>query len=407
MIRNKFLLMTFCLLLYSLLSKSQNDNDVEQYVSQFKQYAIEEQVRTGVPAAITLAQGVHETASGKSELATNANNHFGIKCKSNWDGETYFYDDDKKQECFRKYNNALQSYIDHSDFLKQSSRYASLFSLEITDYVGWAQGLKKAGYATNPLYSKKLIELIEKFNLQQYTYEALKNNQGKVGEVIPNADAKKIEQNITDDPAQTYKGLKGFWAKKGDDIKQLAAQYDIKPAKLIEFNELQGDILPNDIFVFTQKKKRIGTVEFHNVQEGETMYLISQKEAMSIDNLYMFNNLKKGDEPMIGEQLSLQYKSYNTPKILPKIEQNIEKVVIETPSIATVEPSDIKDLEKAKKVESILTGKSVEKSEIILPTSIEPKNENTTTVVTEVVEDKKIEEKKSRTYFAKRKTQSS
>jgi len=130
------------------------------------------------------------------------------------------------------------------------------------------------------------------------------------------------------------------------------------------------------------------------VQEGETMYLISQKEAMSLDNLYMFNNLKKGDEPMIGEQLSLQYKAYNTPKILPKSDQNIEKTAAETPPVATVEQSDIKDLEKAKKVESILTGKSVEKSEIILPTTIEPKNENTTTAVKEVVEEKKVEEKK-------------
>ncbi len=379
MIKNKYLILIICSLFYSIHSKSQNENDVNQYINNFKQYAIEEQIRTGVPAAITLAQGIHETAAGKSELATNANNHFGIKCKSNWIGETYFYDDDKKQECFRKYSNALQSYIDHSDFLKQSSRYTSLFELDITDYVGWSQGLKKAGYATNPLYSKKLIELVEKYNLQQFTYEALKNNNEKIGEIVPNQDKKKNDLNITDDPNQTYKGLKGFWAKKGDDINQLAAQQDVKPARLMEFNELQDNILPYDMFVFTQKKKRIGTVEFHNVQEGETMYLISQKEAMVIDNLYMFNNLKKGDEPMPGEQLSLQYKGYNTPKIFPKEEQkkseNIIENKVESSTIATVDESDIKDLEKAKKVESILTGKPIENSEIVIAKPIEEKKE--------------------------------
>ncbi|MBK6329966.1 MAG: glucosaminidase domain-containing protein [Bacteroidetes bacterium] len=204
----------------------QNEVDVLNYIDKYKGFAIEEQQRTGVPAAITLAQGIHETAAGNSELATQANNHFGIKCKANWTGETFLHDDDKKQECFRKYVNAQQSYIDHSDFLRAGSRYQFLFELEITDYVSWASGLKKAGYATNPAYVKKLTDLVEKYNLQQYTYDALSQVAKKPGELIPNIDAKNPD--IIEDPTSNYKGLKGFWAKKGDRLQDKATQLDIK-----------------------------------------------------------------------------------------------------------------------------------------------------------------------------------
>lgn len=374
---------------------AQNENDIKNYIEQYKQYAMEEQKRTGVPASITLAQGIHETAAGTGELARMANNHFGIKCKSNWTGETYNYDDDKKQECFRKYMNPLQSYIDHSDFLKGSPRYASLFELEITDYAGWAQGLKKAGYATNPLYARKLTEMVERYDLQQYTYDALKGG-GNIGEVVPNKDSKMSD--LIDDPNQTYKGLKGFWAKKGDNVQDLATRNNIKSSRILEFNELHDEVIPDDMFVFTQKKKRIGTVEFHQVKEGENMYIIAQKEAMALDNLYLFNNLKKGDEPMNGEILSLQYKSYNTPKILKAQETKNEilsKVeTIENTSEATVNKEDIRDIEKAKKVESILTGKSIEKSEIILPKEEEIQRNKETKLNEEVVKNTPIEERK-------------
>lgn len=397
-----FIFSSFCAL-------SQNETDVVEYINRFKNYAIDEQVRSGVPAAITLAQGIHETSAGKSELAIQANNHFGIKCKSNWTGETFLHDDDKKQECFRKYLDALQSYIDHSDFLRSGSRYQFLFDLDITDYFGWASGLKRAGYATNPLYVKKLTELVEKYNLQQYTYEALNKTNKKSGEVIPNRDINNPD--IIEDPNLTYKGIKGFWAKKGDNMESLANARNMKLARMLELNDLETVVLPYDMFVFVEKKKKIGTVEFHLVKENENMHLISQKEAIILENLYAFNNLKKGEEPMIGEQLSLQYRSYAKPKIqnLTQNENTIEitkndivnqiETVEEQNTIKDIKTNDnnipqtqqvIKDnntksgengiinAEKANKIEKILNKENPEKFEATVNNSslVKPTIEN-------------------------------
>ena len=126
---------------------------VQQYIEQYKDLAIAEQKRSGIPAAITLAQGIHETGAGNSELATEANNHFGIKCKKEWKGMTFTHTDDAPNECFRKYQRAEDSYKDHSDYLRSGTRYSKLFSLSMTDYAGWAIGLRQCGYATNPAYA--------------------------------------------------------------------------------------------------------------------------------------------------------------------------------------------------------------------------------------------------------------
>ncbi len=376
---------------------AQTEKDVLNYINKYKQYAIEEQLRTAVPAAVTLAQGIHETSAGNSELATQANNHFGIKCKSNWTGETFLHDDDRKQECFRKYPDALQSYIDHSDFLRGSSRYQSLFTLEVTDYAGWAAGLKKAGYATNPAYVKHLTDLVEKYNLQQFTYDALSMAGKQSGEIVPDRDAKNPD--LVDDPNTTYKGLKGFWAKKGETLQQKAAQYDIKYQKLLEINDLPDEPLPFDMFVFTERKKKTGTVEFHLVKEGEDMLIISQKEAISLNNLYHFNHMQVGDEPLPGEQLALQYRAYSAPRLVAQKqvvtetrftepEIPISKPATSTTTITKTETttqtetiaqpqvagnSDIIDVEKAKKVEALLTdnkGKSeitMTQNELVAP----------------------------------------
>jgi flagellum-specific peptidoglycan hydrolase FlgJ len=146
---------------------------VEEYIEQFKDIAISEMKRSGVPASITLAQGILESESGNSELVKRSNNHFGIKCKSNWNGESVTHDDDATGECFRAYTSAGESYRDHSDFLKVNKRYSTLFNLDPEDYEGWARGLKKAGYATNPRYPELLIKYIEQYNLQQYSLAAL------------------------------------------------------------------------------------------------------------------------------------------------------------------------------------------------------------------------------------------
>ena len=314
----KTIWLTCCMLLISVALFAQDENDIRNYIDNYKTLAIAEQIRSGVPAAITLAQGIHESSAGNSELATKGNNHFGIKCKSTWMGETMLHDDDKKQECFRKYVSAEQSYIDHSDFLKQSNRYHFLFDLDRTDYVGWASGLKRAGYATNPLYVKKLTDLVEKFNLQQYTYEAISTSSKVAGEVIPSnnkpSEDKPINLTHIDDPSIMYKGLKGFWVGKGETLLPKALEKNIRYAKLLALNDLPDQALQTDMFIFIEKKRKVGTEEFHTVKADENMVLIAQKEAMLLSSLYAFNNLIPGQEPETGERLTLQYKSYDTPK---------------------------------------------------------------------------------------------
>jgi len=165
----------FILYAFSVYSQDNYDARALQYVSQYYKLAIEEQQRTGIPAAITLAQGIIETDAGTSELMTNANNHFGIKCKNDWKGETYLHTDDLPNECFKKYKCAEDSYKDHSDHLKRNQRYAPLFKIKITDYKAWANGLKKCGYATSPIYANKLIKAVEDYKLQDYTLAAINN----------------------------------------------------------------------------------------------------------------------------------------------------------------------------------------------------------------------------------------
>jgi flagellum-specific peptidoglycan hydrolase FlgJ len=155
------------------ITMAQKDSSVQLYITRYAPLAIDEQIRTGIPAAIKLAQAIHESGAGKGDLALRSNNHFGIKCKSNWTGATAFHDDDEKGECFRAYDSVAFSFRDHSDFLKGSSRYAGLFTLQPTDYKGWAEGLRKAGYATNPKYPVLLVNLIEEYDLNRFTMEGL------------------------------------------------------------------------------------------------------------------------------------------------------------------------------------------------------------------------------------------
>ena len=153
-------------IIYALTVSAQNKT--EQYIEQYSQIAVDEMNRYNIPASITLAQGILESGNGESRLATQGNNHFGIKCHGNWNGKTIIADDDEKGECFRKYNKVAESYRDHSLFLTERGRYSFLFDYNKTDYKKWAKGLKKAGYATNPKYPTLLIDLIEKYDLSRF-----------------------------------------------------------------------------------------------------------------------------------------------------------------------------------------------------------------------------------------------
>src|SRR3954453_674339 len=179
---------------------SQSTSNVQNYIDTYKELAISEEIRTGVPASITLAQGILETEAGQSDLVKASNNHFGIKCKSEWTGATVYHDDDAKGECFRSYNSAEESYRDHSDFLRTRPNYEFLFQLDPTDYEGWAKGLKKAGYATSNVYGQMLIKLIITNHLQDYTLLAIQRQQN--GNTQPQLAANTTTDN--NEQAESY-----------------------------------------------------------------------------------------------------------------------------------------------------------------------------------------------------------
>lgn len=283
---------------------------VEEYIVQFKDIAISEMKRTGVPASITLAQGILETENGNSELVKKSNNHFGIKCKSTWTGESVTHDDDANGECFRAYTNANESYRDHSDFLKANKRYSALFNLDPVDYAGWAKGLKKAGYATNPRYPDLLIKYIEQYDLQQYTLLAINR--------LPESDMAKTEENKTVVPVEvaventitendititandpdkiiSINKTNCIFAKKGTSLLVIANKHKISLSKLMEFNDMAEEgLLAKDQLIYLEKKAKSGEQEYYILLQGETLYDAAQKNAVQLKYLLEYNNIKAG-----------------------------------------------------------------------------------------------------------------
>jgi LysM repeat protein len=319
----------------SLVSFSQKKELVMNYILTYKDIAMAEMQRTGVPAAITLAQGIHESGAGNSELVLQSNNHFGIKCKSNWTGETVYHDDDARGECFRKYPQAENSYRDHSDFLKAGQRYAFLFNLDPTDYQGWAKGLKQAGYATNPKYPEVLIKLIEDYHLQDYTMLAMgkqpaSNDNAAVTAAVTVTTSSNnaiqsavttntIEQVTTNYPSGDFKinETKVVFVKQGTSFLAIAKQYDVDLSKIFEFNELDRmESVPFDQLVYLQRKRKTGNNEVHVVKTGETLKDIAREEAIRLESLAELNWIKETDQPAIGETLNLKTKSTTIPKLI-------------------------------------------------------------------------------------------
>jgi LysM repeat protein len=321
------------LLICFLGTKAQNKEFVLDYINTYKQVAIDEMLRTGVPASIKLAQGIHETEAGRSDLVLRSNNHFGIKCKTGWQGEKVYHDDDARGECFRSYGSAQDSYVDHSNFLKNSSRYAFLFELDPTDYKAWAYGLKKAGYATNIKYSQILIRIIEDYNLQQYSLIALGKMRpeeeilaGRTKPVTANREpVKAIPVVMEEPPARTVDYPSGeftinktrvVYVKAGTSLLAIAQQYDVSLAKIFDFNDMpQEDVLLQDQLIFLQRKRKTGANEYHVVEKGETLYSISQMEGIRMESLLEYNLLKPGMTPAVGEKLNLQRKADYPPRL--------------------------------------------------------------------------------------------
>lgn len=329
--------------------RAQNNPDVINYINTYKDLAVSEMQRTGIPAAITLAQGIHESEAGNSELVKRSNNHFGIKCKDEWTGERVYHDDDARGECFRSYPAAADSYKDHSDFLKRGSRYAFLFALDPTDFEGWANGLRKAGYATNPRYPQILIKYIQDYNLEQYSLIALGKlkpseevvltvpgtparpltglNQGPAVVVTPGAEGAVVQpvgiQSGAGQSRQSYpegefqiNRTRVVFARAGVSLLSIANQYDIALGRLLEFNDLkEEDVLTKDQLLFLQRKRRTGATEFHVVQEGESVYDICQEEGVRYQDLVEMNQLSPGVQPAAGEKLYLRGSAPSRPVV--------------------------------------------------------------------------------------------
>lgn len=308
-------------------AKAQNNEAVNAYIVQYKQLAIDEMIRTGVPASITLAQGILESNAGQCPLTQQSNNHFGIKCKSDWTGDFVFHDDDIKHECFRRYNSAEDSYRDHSDFLKNRANYASLFDLDVTDYQGWAYGLKSAGYATNPVYATSLIATIERYNLEDVTIVGLQqNNQITIAAAPVKMQDEYAFENTSNIASQTNASVlntqetatypngiftinqtKVVYAKAGTSLFALANKFNLAYGRLLAFNDLDNvDILNQSTLIYLEKKPKRGAKDYHIVLPNEKLHDIAQEEGVQLQSLLAYNNYQKGIQPKAGDKIILR-----------------------------------------------------------------------------------------------------
>lgn len=311
--------------------KAQNNEVIKSYIKTYCGIAVQEMQRTGVPAAIKLAQGIHETMAGQSPLVLKSNNHFGIKCKQGYDGPYVLHDDDRPQERFMKYDNSDQSYKDHSDFLKGRSRYATLFELDPTDYSGWAYGLKKAGYATNPKYPQLLINIIEKYNLAEYTLmglgktelnEEVKTYLAKTQEIAPThavavavVSAQPVK-SVYPDGEFLINNTKVVVLNPGASLGDIAGKYNIPLKRLYDMNDfaMNGKTVQKTTLVFLQLKRTVCEKSYHEVIEGENIYDIAQAEGIRLESLLRLNNLTKYEAPAIGTKLKLRDHSASVAK---------------------------------------------------------------------------------------------
>jgi LysM repeat protein len=281
----------------------------EQYIQAYKDGAIAEMHKFGIPASITLAQGMLESANGNSDLAVSANNHFGIKCHNDWTGPTFIKDDDKKNECFRKYASVYDSFDDHSLFLTTHSRYAFLFELKTTDYKGWAHGLKQAGYATNPKYPDLLINLIERYELYKYDTDKLdKTVVAQKPKPVPTEKKVAVAKGSKKAHVIHQMGIKKYIIiQKGDTFYSIAKETDKDVWQLYKYNNLtEKDALKPGENLFLQPKRNRASVPYHTVKEGETMQSISQYYGIKLKALHDKNNMTVGDKPKVGTVLYMQ-----------------------------------------------------------------------------------------------------
>lgn len=338
---NKLCIILTLLPLFLISGLAQGDLEVKKkYIEQYKWIALKEMELTGIPASIKLAQGLLESNAGFSKLATEANNHFGMKCHNDWNGLTYYKIDDDKDangnlipSCFRKFSSPEESYHAHSLWLTQRSRYSSLFTLEPDDYKSWAYGLKKAGYATDPGYGDKLISIIEKFELYKIQPEPKPKVLNTIVKSETNNDKKDalFKKESVKTTAVTDNSQSGVWimnevrfiyAKQGMSLSDISKIYDIPYKKILKYNgalssktieKIKGN---QQIFLEAKRKKFHGVQKWHIVQEGESLQSIADYYAIQTNLLRKRNRLFEQEEPTIGSKLKLSGKKIIINSIL-------------------------------------------------------------------------------------------
>lgn len=326
----RFLLL---LLLMPVVAFAQRNNAYLAYIDKYNELAVKQQQEHGIPASITLAQGILESGAGQGRLAVRANNHFGIKCHDDWHGARIYHNDDRRRECFRRYRRVLDSYEDHSKFLKNRSRYASLFELDPTDYKGWAHGLKKAGYATDPAYAYKLIALIDEYELHRFDLTTTRDNRRKSRknwltrgrttsatslakrsepvqepvEMTPSPSGKVVA--YTPHSTQRLNGLRYIVARPGDTYGSIADEFGLSAKNVAKYNEMPPEAKPAPgERVYLQQKKRKAPRQFttHVVQPGESLYSIAQYYGIRLIALYDLNGLSYDAKAQVGQVLKLR-----------------------------------------------------------------------------------------------------
>ena len=313
-------LIFFAILLSLSLSAHAQRQTREEYILKYKHLAAETMERYGIPASIVMAQALLESDNGNSRLAREANNHFGIKCRGDWNGETILHHDDARDECFRVYGSTEESFLDHGRFLDTSPRYDKLFDLKEDDYKAWAHGLRECGYATNPNYGPMLIQIIEDNNLHlldQGVNVAYADIRTEVKEVVIDETVGKINVDnytVTIDRAtgrelQYNNGVPFVVAQAGESFASIARDFRITTKKLLKFNDLTHEftLRPGDALYIRQKNKRSenGYLSYV-VRAGDTMHSISQQYGIRLKNLYRINNMSQSDTIREGQQIRLR-----------------------------------------------------------------------------------------------------
>ncbi|TSA33343.1 MAG: LysM peptidoglycan-binding domain-containing protein [Porphyromonadaceae bacterium] len=296
------------LAIQSVAAFSQTDSAHWDYISKYSQAAIAEMHYSKIPASIIMAQALHESGYGTSELAVKANNHFGIKCQTEWTGKRYTYKDDDSNTCFRLYDSVAESYRDHSDFLMSRQRYAFLFELDPADYNAWAHGLKKAGYATNPNYANILIKLIEEYKL--YLLDTMQPVVEPMNSITDNPIPNSVLEAVAPEPKVFHRNRIDFFVTRpGDNIKKLTDELNLLNWEIRKYNELpkNQDVRPGQVIYLQPKRtKAQAGYTFHTAEKGESMYSISQLYGIKLKWLYKRNHMKQGTQPKAGQEIWLR-----------------------------------------------------------------------------------------------------